>query len=345
MKVFKNNTETTHSSKGESSTSRDITLDIVAGILIIRMILGHYMSMCNLKETELFYSLNILFFYMPWFFYKSGMFCSNERKEPIVFLKNNTKKFIIPFIFFSIIGTILAIISAVITDDSISSAIISDCHSFVYHGSTSWNGPLWFLISLFLVRVTFNYIRCFVNHYVLISLLLILALLHYLFLANRGIWWFGNFCSGLMFYILGIKLKELQFNKWIVTISIAILATIGFTKPTVVTMFGNFLLYDDGIYLLWYPFCLAGIIVFNNIVKHIGCILEHYHLDGIGHHSMIYYVTHYPLGFLVCALYKQYSEQQNNWELLMYLCLMWFGFLPILTYFFNTKKMSKFIGI
>lgn len=342
MRVFKDN------KNAEITTtivSRDNTMDIVAGILIIRMILGHYMSMCGLKETFLFESTNLLFFYMPWFFYKSGMFCSRERKELKTFLKNNIQKFIIPCAIFSVIGTLIAILSAVITEKSVISAIVGDCRSFIFHGSTSWNGPLWFLISLFFVRVVFNYIRDYVNHYAFMAALLIMAFLHYLFLANHGIYWFGNICSGLLFYIIGMKFKQLQYNRWSVIVSIIVLVLIGFTKPTIVTMFGNFLLYDDGIYLLWYPFCIAGIIIFNNIVKYIGKYFTHYHFDDIGQHSMVYYVIHFPLGYLVCALYEYYSEHQNNWELLMYLCLMWFGFLPILTYLFNTKRMSKYIGL
>lgn len=115
---------------------RDNTMDMVAGILIVRMILGHYMSMCELKNTILFESTNILFFYMPWFFYKSGMFCSKERKDPNVFLKNNTRKFIKPFACFSLFGTVMAILSAMIVDSSVVSAILGDCRAFVFQGST-----------------------------------------------------------------------------------------------------------------------------------------------------------------------------------------------------------------
>lgn len=327
---------------------RDNTMDIVAGILIVRMILGHYMSMCELKNTYLFESTNILFFYMPWFFYKSGMFCSKERKEPGAFLKNNTRKFIIPFVCFSVFGTVMAILSAMITDSSIVSAILGDCRALVFHGSTKWSAPLWFLITLFLVRVLFNYVRDFVNHYFLIAVLLMTAYAHFLYLANQGVYWIGNLCSGLIFYILGMKLKEIQYRKSAFFVSLVVIGAITiFTPPylPIVTMFGNFLLYEGGKYLLWYPFCLAGIIVFNNFVKYIGRYLKHYHFSDVGHHSMIYYVIHYPFGLLICVLYEHYSDRHNSWELLVYLCAMWLTVLPLLTYLFNTKRMSKFIGL
>ncbi|MBR4388586.1 MAG: acyltransferase [Prevotella sp.] len=346
MKVFKTNScaEQAHNI---AVSLRDNTLDIVAGILIIRMILGHYMVMCKLQDTLLFESLNILFFYMPWFFFKSGMFCSAERKEPKKFLGTNIKKFMLPFLVFSVIGTILAIIPAFVSDYSnttILSTIKGELTTFVRHGSTGWNSPLWFLISLCLVRVVFNYIRNFINHYVIIGMLMAFAFFHYLYLADKGLWWGGNFSRGMIFYILGMKLKDLQYNKIVFVISLIIVIAVGVIKPTIVTMFGNFLLFDDGIYLLWYPFCLAGIIVFNNLIKFTGKFLNHYHFDDMGSNSMIYYVIHYPLGFLLCSAYNHFAPNPNNWELFMYLCLMWLGMLPLITYIFNTKRLSFLIG-
>lgn len=73
----------------------DNTLDIIAGILLIRMILGHYLTMAHLDDSILFKSLNVLFFYMLWFFFKSGMFCSAEKKENKSYLTNNFNKFIV----------------------------------------------------------------------------------------------------------------------------------------------------------------------------------------------------------------------------------------------------------
>lgn len=61
-------------------------------------------------------------------------------------------------------------------------------------------------------------------------------------------------------------------------------------------VFGNYMLNEGGEYLLWYPFCLVGIVVFNNIIKFVGRYLVHYHFSDVGHHSMIYYVVHHPLG-------------------------------------------------
>ena len=74
-----------------------------------------------------------------------------------------------------------------------------------------------------------------------------------------------------------------------------------------------------------------------------GFILEHFHFNDIGHHSMIYYVVHWPIGLLILEIYQKISIVPNNWELLVYLCLAWFGLLPLLTYVFNMKPVAKYI--
>lgn len=53
---------------------RNNWIDCIAGLLIIRMILGHYVSYVGLKDSLLFHSLDIFFFYMPCF--SSNRVCS-----------------------------------------------------------------------------------------------------------------------------------------------------------------------------------------------------------------------------------------------------------------------------
>ena len=323
---------------------RDNTLDIVAGILIIRMILGHYLTMAHLSESILFKFMNILFFFMPWFFFKSGMFCSAEKKDLKLFLTSNLKKYVVPFLFFSFVGLSMALVFAIIDNDSITSFVIKVCKDVLFRQAIWFNAPLWFLLSLFLARVMFNLVREYVNHYILMVVLLLFAFVHHIFLAKHGIYWGGNICSGLLFYILGFKLKEIQYKKNVLFAAIVILIIIAFARPSIVTMYGNTLVYDGGIYLLWYPFCLVGIVVFNNLIKCVGVFLEHFHFDDFGRNSMIYYVLHWPLALLICTIYNKCVDSPNNYELMLYLCLACFGLLPLLTWIFNTKVMSKFIG-
>ena len=300
--------------------------------------------MANLGDTILFKSMNVLFFFMPWFFFKSGMFCSAEKKEIKSFLIGNLKKYIVPYLFFSFVGLLVALVFAIIDNNSITTFLIKVCKDILFRQAIWFNAPLWFLLSLFFARVTFNIVREYVNHYILVVVLLLIAFAHYIFLAKYGIYWGGNICSGFLFYISGFKLKENQYEKKVLFVAIIVLTIIALARPSIVTMYGNTLVYDDGIYLLWYPFCLAGIVVFNNLIKCIGVFLEHFHFDDFGRNSMIYYVLHWPLAFLICPIYNKCVDSPNNYELMLYLCMACFALLPLLTRIFNIKVMSKLIG-
>ena len=82
---------------------RDYSLDAACGLMIIYMIYGHICAWSGVQQIELFPRL--LFFFMPWFFFKSGMFFREKpfKKEFV----NGVKKLIVPYIVFSIIGQLV----------------------------------------------------------------------------------------------------------------------------------------------------------------------------------------------------------------------------------------------
>ena len=135
---------------------RNTWLDSIAGLLILRMILGHYVSYVGLKDSLLFHSLDILFFYMPWFFFKSGMFyCATDGWEhwKSIFFKN-FRALMIPYFRFSILGILVGIIYYQVTKDCAFQPTISSIVSnFVGMGCYYWSSHLWFLLTLFIVKI------------------------------------------------------------------------------------------------------------------------------------------------------------------------------------------------
>ena len=157
------------------------------------------------------------------------------------------------------------------------------------------------------------------------------AYLHYLYLASKGLWWGGNICSGLFFYICGQIFVKRQYEREYVLLSIMTLAMIAFLKPTIVTMFGNFQIGNqEGLYLLWYPYCLSAIIVFNNLVRKIPkTMLKGQILTMIGRNSMYFYLFHYSVAISISMLYRSWVNDYNGWECFCYMCLYGLGFMPL----------------
>lgn len=138
------------------ANSRQIYLDTVGGILLIHMIVGHC---CQWSQTYQPYQTWTFWleFFMPWFFFKAGMFYKQRpiREE----FHKSFKRLIIPYIYFSIIGTILLWGKLIVCNEFSYKSILTPIKSVLLAGAVPGNLALWFLLSLFIVRLLFTIIR------------------------------------------------------------------------------------------------------------------------------------------------------------------------------------------
>lgn len=74
---------------------RETHLDVICGVMILWMILVHVFQTTHLTESSVYLTLyRILFFFMPWFCFKAGMF---EKTMPDkVCFEKNFKRLMIP---------------------------------------------------------------------------------------------------------------------------------------------------------------------------------------------------------------------------------------------------------
>jgi fucose 4-O-acetylase-like acetyltransferase len=175
-------------------------VDALAGIMITWMVLGHcsYLSHFNVP----FYSL--LCFYMPWFYYKSGMFYNQEKQTDLI--RKDIGKFLKPFIIFSFIGWFVWSVCGMIDGTQTPlNCVLSVFHNFIKRGSISGNGPLWFLLSLFLVREFANVI---IHKNLPIPIFIVICFLFGFGLYYWGwynySWWMGMFLAGCFFFYRAI---------------------------------------------------------------------------------------------------------------------------------------------
>ena len=95
---------------------RDASLDSVAGLLIIYMILIHIFQWSDLRDVIHSYWLLPLSFFMSWFFYKSGMFYKDKTCKEL--LVGGGKKLLIPYVVFSLVGHILQCVKMFMEGDA-----------------------------------------------------------------------------------------------------------------------------------------------------------------------------------------------------------------------------------
>lgn len=125
-------------------------IDAVAGVMIGWMILGHCLFFSHYSLS--FYKY--LGFFMPWFFYKSGLFFSLKKRGDL--LRKDIFKFIRYYVVYSFFGWSIWVICRLIYGFSIVSCLLFSVRNFISHNSVIGNSALWFLFSLFVVRQASN---------------------------------------------------------------------------------------------------------------------------------------------------------------------------------------------
>ncbi len=229
-------------------------LDLACGILIIHMIVGHIAQWADVDYR----GDCLLFFFMPWFFYKSGMFFKKNNDWRVQF-KKDVRHLLIPFVSFSIIGQLFLWVDLAVSGDMNWLHYVSFPKWLVLCGSIPANLPLWFLSSLFLVKTVYNAIAGRVNDYILVAIAVGVAFMCYM-LGIDTPRYLANCSLGLAFYVLGSKLKDLQNGKYAIAFSVVVYL-ISILLPSNIGMFDNSLL--NGYYLAAVVVSLAGIIVIN----------------------------------------------------------------------------------
>lgn len=96
-------------------------------------------------------------FFMPWFFFKAGMFFKQRTLTEEI--HKSFKRLLVPYIYFTVLGTCILWIKQFIYHEFTFRSILSPVTSILKAGSVPGNLALWFLLSLFCVRIIFNFIN------------------------------------------------------------------------------------------------------------------------------------------------------------------------------------------
>lgn len=299
------------------------------------MILQHIYQHAKLTNTPEYEWSNILAFFMPWFFYKAGMFFKEKPIKKIII--SSTERLLIPFMVFSIIGEFVLFISNAINSPkpiyfTILYSIGRAIKNILLEGSSPGNLALWFLLSLFCVRIIWAF--CYEKNrlYIIPFLCLIAPLMH--FVDIKYPFYLANISSGLTYFGFGFILKDFKINNPYVIITLTALwisSIIYF--PNMIDMRGNSL--NSGYYILSFPQNLLGILAINSLFEklQIKCNI----LSNIGKNSMGYYCIHWIILITTRIFFKGYTYL----IITIFCCLI---FLPLSIYIISQTKLKKLIA-
>lgn len=313
--------------------------------MLLFMMHHHICGGCGLEEAAMhMIPYKLLYFYMAYFFFKAGIFYHPEKSLKEVCI-SSAKRLLVPFAIFTAIGYVWFGAQKMGFSLSEWEYYWWPVRQVFAIGRVEGNGPLWFLLSLFLVRVIFQTTKGKLWMQIsLVMLCFIIAIIgnHYS-IRPRTI---SNLALGIFFYGLGYLLRDLQYDK-----RVGIACVCLFVGTYIwMSIFGWHLIDFSfnttvvGIHPIWMINCVSACVAVNYLGQYICIFIPRlYALPWLGKNSMAFLCVHalvYEALFtywLGTASLSSYTNMIIYWIVIIVAC-------TIMTIVFRNKYLSWIIG-
>ncbi len=285
-----------------TATTRSRHIDLAAGILMLWIITFHAVNGSKVfGEVDARVAIPFLTFSMPWFFYKSGSFF--RRGSGGNGIDRDINKLLLPYLRWTVLG-LAAYLLMMAADGTftVTECIIKPLDTLWIYGYLPLDVPLWFVLTLFMVRLIAHFISKTRIHPAAVAAVCFGIAFGLHIADNPEIpVWTANIPMGLGFFSLGYILHEHEEKAWLfIPCAVGYILFIVLDTP-VVGLHRN--VHLAGNYYLWPLFSVCGIIAFNNVCRFVTAAFERlnarrqrtsvFHpFSFIGQHSLDILVSH-----------------------------------------------------
>jgi len=314
-------------------------IDLISGIFIIQIIIMHILQFAEKYQNDIFSAImHVSFFFMPWFYFKSGFFFKSVEKIDKEYIVARSKKLLIPFISFTIIGFIITFPFEIYeAQRSVWRILLSLPYSILWLGNGgAGNLPIWFLLSLFFAFFTY----IFLDKLRLKWLIVLFPIFGYLILFYQiklplGL---NNLFLAVFFIYIGnifIKIEHAKYNRYTLPIAVIVyfftqyycFSSLDFRTHEMIT--GNYFVYIIS--------SISGLILIYYLAKLVNSIPP---INYIGKNSLIYFIAHWPIIILTNNLLKFSSIYITGYIYAIFMSLIIFVAMPFGVKLFNNKYKS-----
>ncbi len=324
-----------------TSSARIGYLDLAAGILMLWVMTFHAVNNAKVfGELDARVAIPYLTFSMGWFFYKSGAFFRDGRGMEGI--RKDARRLLIPFLKWTAVGYALHLTMMAIDGTfDLEHCLLKPLDTFYIYGYIPIDVPLWFLLSLFVVRFISTWILKWKIH-PLIPVILGFGIASVFHILNnpRIPYYLSNIPMGLAFFMTGYWLNKYESKKWLLAICAAAYLIFLIGDTPVVGLHRN--IHLAGNYYLWPVFCYCGIVFFNNLCKYIikltdkcGCI-RFRPLSYLGKNSLLLLISH-GLFYMTVIHYSNLSPMAT---FLIIEALYLFVLIPLIAVWDRLKNKS-----
>lgn len=271
---------------------RNLAYDAVAGIMILVVIIFHFVL--PYQGPHGFY--DFFDFFMPWFFFKSGVFHKKETKLNKATLIKLFKRLFVPLLIFYVLSAMYYLIEYALHHQGLGQEIffmLINPFDFMEIANSS----LWFLVALFFCNILFIPLaKLPIKKLVLVTLVLIVISDISMYGVEKHWHLIFNTITALMYCSLGYLSKSIKLNKTQTALCFAAFLALFIFVPA--SMEARFNMMRHGSPEVSLVSNLLGIMSFNYIFSYCK-FLQFKPLVYIGQNSMAYYLLHIPLIWIV----------------------------------------------
>ncbi len=283
---------------------REKNLDNACGVLILYMIFMHSSLHFGFDDTSFMeFFRHVFFFFMPWFFFKNGYFFKLSERR--ILAKSGFNRLIKPYLKWILIGHLIYCMFLYVSgfyDWKL--YVVYPLKQLACDSALIGNLPLWFLLSLFIVRLLVNELLRFrFNLMLIIALLGIICYISSIFSPHSFIL-LANVPTGMFFFLSGYVInnnrhlfteRPVTVQRIIIACSIILYLSIVCLVPSYVDMRVNILW--EGSYIYWLIGSIPACLAINAICRM--KIFDRLGLGYIGRNSMMFYVSHWVIFYII----------------------------------------------
>ena len=314
--------------------ARDKSMTNVAGLMIIVMILHHLAFVSLVKVTDY-----VFIFFMAWFLFKSGMFAEKDRQKKISnFILYIFKKLLLPYVILIVTSLIIGILLEYCYSGyfNLGGDLKGCLYEILNLGTIVWNGSLWFLLTLFLVKIVSKICDGGIWRHVCICLLgLFISYLLYKMPYSLPLY-LGNTALGLFFYHLGYLLRKRQYGRWQWCVS-----CIGYVL--ILCFFDvdfDFWSNKANPYQITIVALIAGCVAINNVFKKF-VFLQNRFLKYVGDNAMPFYTIHGILLYVLLYLNAHFFHIGMGYAFFLLNIVVLSIALPLYAFIYNHNKLQQ----
>jgi len=287
----------------QNNRARVDWLDNAKGFGIILIFFGHIFSTIDPGIVNIW----IYSFHVPLFFYLAGVTWSNRDPGDVSFIIKKAKRLLMPYAAFGILGYLFYIsgylfaIFAELQLEQFNYGLMAPLLGLFYGTLGEGrliNGPIWFLMALFVSLVLYKIMMGFqhkykINRFIVLILLLALAYLSLVVLSSLTLPWSIVPALGALLFI-GLS-HQLKIHNWVLKLKFKELMAVVIVASVLsgLGVINGFVAYGDGLvnnFFFFILFALNGIVLTIAVSKLIDGKSKW--LKRVGQNSLQIMVTH-----------------------------------------------------